>query len=245
MPAAAAARPAKPAFFVPGGAREGSAAAASTQALLRPPPGSADRISGSPSPARIEGQPQQTTPDGEQASSGGPWGVPAPDGAIGGGWRGAPPPDHQGMGGRAGSFSQYLSPPVSNGTSQGPPSPPQGASQASRFGPNDASSHPSAAAFSSEQQMRGAAGSNHHAELGSFECPQQAEAGQVAGGDYYTSYSAVLGSDSSQGYTGAPAWAAQPAPAQQFGLLDSAAAAGVAEWAGSAAAADEMTELEL
>lgn len=130
----AAAKPGKPALFMPAAARESTPQASS---FAQPGSFVAARP-GSPSPARIEAQ-QQQSPDeySRQPSTAdsGPENSPLVTG-NGGGRPGGP---RQGMGGRVGSFSQYLSPPVSNGTSQGPPSPPATAAVSRLGAPQPAS----------------------------------------------------------------------------------------------------------
>lgn len=147
------------------------------------------------------------------------------------------------MGGRVGSFSQYLSPPVSNGTSQGPPSPPHPPT-ASRLGPQ-----PSGGPFEEQPELVGAT-----PPAASSSDLQYKQTDQVAGSDYYTSYSAVLSTDTTQqsavtnDRADAGGWAAQypPSHGQMSWAVQHPEATGqptpAAAWPG---AADEMTELEL
>ena len=164
-----------------------------------------------------------------------------PSAGNGGSWHG--PPQRQGMGGRVGSFSQYLSPPVSNGTSQGPPSPPHPPTS-SRLGPQPSGGPP--------WQHSDLTNASQSAASNGL---QYEQTDQVAGGDYYTSYSAVLGMDTTHQATvannqraNAEGWGAQYPPSH--GQMDWTSQHPEAPQqppvaAAWPAAADEMTELEL
>lgn len=244
----AAAKPGKPALFMPAAARESTPQASS---FAQPGSFVAARP-GSPSPARIEAQ-QQQSPDEylrqPSTADSGPENSPLVTG-NGGGWPGGP---RQGMGGRVGSFSQYLSPPVSNGTSQGPPSPPATAA-VSRLG----APQPASAGCSEQQAGSAANGGSQAADLGGFVYAQTAETGHVAGSDYYTSYSAVLGVETMQqgteagskamhgGWESAPAQGQMDWAAQQYQMPSQGAnAEGLPGAAQMVPAPDEMTDLEL
>ncbi|CAL8467566.1 g7104 [Coccomyxa elongata] len=229
---------ARPSFFVPAAPREPA-----THTPVFGQPGSSNGPSGSPSPARIDAQQSpEERPQHPSAHSGANGAESAFSSAgNGGSWPG--PPQRQGMGGRVGSFSQYLSPPVSNGTSQGPPSPPHPPT-ASRLGPQ-----PSSGPFGEQSEIAGVTQpAAYSSDL------QYKQTDQVAGSDYYTSYSEVLGTDTTQqtvvanDRATARGWAAQypPSHGQMSWAAQHPEAPGqppaVAAWPG---AADEMTELEL
>ena len=240
-----AAKPAKPSFFVPTAARDSSAA----QAPSFQQPVSSEFAADGPSPARIEAQ-QQQFPDSRLEYSNPP---PTADSGYqgntemagnGGGWPGG---SKQGMGGRVGSFSQYLSPPVSNGTSQGPPSPPQPAT-ASRLAPP---------ALQTASAGSAANGGSQLGDMGRFVYSQSTETGQVAGSDYYTSYSTVLGGEATQqpgvdyqAMHGVSRWGTAQAQGQMDwgGQQHEAPGQNAGGWPGAAQMApalDDMTELEL
>jgi hypothetical protein len=169
--------------------------------------------------------------------------------SFGRGWAARAPAD-PGMGRRKGSFSQYMSPPVSTSTSQGASSPPHPV-QLGAAGSALQYSQPAAAPEASSLADATAATAQTYS-------PQDSGRDNMAGSDFYTSYAAVLG-DACDGQvsgaamvTGCQAhshsaevasqddWGAKGAAGVQAGWYAQGVFTGTAPGAG-----DEMTEVEL
>lgn len=147
-------------------------------------------VNGPQLPGLVEGYQQQGQDPAAPSSTGS---GPGSQRGFGNGWGSSTPVQgqSQGMGRKKGSFSQYLSPPVSNDASRDSPS---STPQPSRFAlPTDAAVHIDAAGSSSAVVQESMLASTLHMAVHQNSASASGNGGQAAGTDFFTSYNAVLG----------------------------------------------------